>query len=181
MRSSTELTQQECVGMPDAAEGLPGAPTRIDRNRDAVNGVGVGAREVDRSARQLVRLEEIAPRRRQGAHLLQVFAHVRSSKMRVQRCCDIAGREGIDIDIVTSDLDRQRARQIFEATLGRAIGWTIGARADAPDRGDVDDLASAAAPELGKGGANEEEGALEIEVELCARSPRWSAPPTRCA
>ena len=71
--------------MPDAAEGLPGAPTRIDRNRDAVNGVGVGAREVDRSARQLVGLEEIALRRRQGSHLLEVIAHVRSSKMRVHQ------------------------------------------------------------------------------------------------
>jgi hypothetical protein len=50
--------------VPDAAEGLPSAATRIDRNRDAVNGVGVGAREVDRSARQLVGLEEIAPRQR---------------------------------------------------------------------------------------------------------------------
>src|SRR6185437_13041529 len=138
----------------------PGRPAGIDRDGYAMHGVGVLAGEIDSRSRQLRRLQEVAARRSQGAHLRNIGAHVGTTQMGVERRRDVARRERVDVDVVLADFDCERAGEVSESALRGAIGRAIWTRADAPDRRHVDHLAAPLTPELRQAGLSEEEGAL---------------------
>src|SRR5439155_8096453 len=104
-----------------------------------------------------------APQRRRAADLLQAFAAAHGHDALAGRG---AGRDRVDGDAVRAELDRQRAREVVDAGLGRGVGrGGRRPRADARDRADADDAPAALALEGGDGGLDAEEHRLEIEID----------------
>ena len=63
------------------------------------------------------------------------------------------------------ELDRHHLRHGDDAALRGAVGGAPEIAAHAADRGDVDDRAAAGRPHCGDGGAGDEEGADDVDVE----------------
>src|SRR5262245_15706888 len=92
--------------------------------------------------------------------------HSGAAQMRIERRSDIAGRERIDVDVLTAEFDGQRFGEVDQTALRGAVGGAIWPCAGTKDRGNIDDLTAPLAAEFGKHAAYQEERPFEIEVEL---------------
>ena len=76
-----------------------------------------------------------------------------------------AGQDGVDLNIVRGPGHRQRAAELRDAALARAVSRALGPAEDRKHRPEVDDLAAPLIAHGRKGRPRAAKGALEIDVE----------------
>src|SRR5215204_4467779 len=129
VRSSTNAAQQPAVDL----DGRPGdvASSRRDQQRDDAGDV----LDATDAPKRHLRLEL-------ASHNLGILTAGREHLLEPLRL-DIAGTDGVDVDVVTRDFERQRLGKADDAAPGgnrEAKAWD---RLDGGDRSDVEDAAAA--------------------------------------
>ena len=106
------------------------------------------------------------PMRRCGNALDQLLAARRLPEGAVHLGLDIAGADRVDADAVARPFHGERARQMDEPGLRRVVGRHLADRAQAQDRGDVDDAARPLVghPALGRA-LRHQPGAAQVGVD----------------